>query len=349
MRWNDIDWRRVRRVTVVPYGDDVQGWVLARGGQRLLLPSGAVGADEGPKLDAILRIPLEVAGFRRQAWYPLAQDGGHLQVWAVGARYRGAQRGAGPEWWHGAAVDAAELLRAQGDDDWAEVVLAADRDRAELTDAEFYEGNRWLLEPAYLAGTTPQQGSGFNGPYEEWRAARSIICDAIDQDGTFLDVGCANGYLMECVVDWSAEKGVHVEPYGMDLSAALVAEARRRRPQWADRLWVGNAINWIPPAGLRFDVVHTLIDCVPDHAHGELLAHLLHQVVAPAGRLVVSSYVDISDTHRHAAAVIRRAGLAVDGETRPAIRAAGRASAPSAWIVRPAAPPAFRQVDRPST
>ena len=35
--------------------------------------------------------------------------------------------------------------------------------------------------------------SGFNGSPERWREARHGIVEAIDGDGSFLDVGCANG------------------------------------------------------------------------------------------------------------------------------------------------------------
>jgi len=54
-----------------------------------------------------------------------------------------------------------------------------------------------------------------------------------------------------------------VEPYGVDISPALAELARQRLPQWADRIWIGNAVDWQPPAGLRFDYVHILLDSVP--------------------------------------------------------------------------------------
>ena len=71
---------------------------------------------------------------------------------------------------------------------------------------------------------------------------------------------------MESVVQWCAERDITVEPYGVDISEPLVELARRRLPRWRDRIWVGNALKWIPPAGARFDVVHAQFDCVPDTA-----------------------------------------------------------------------------------
>src|ERR671937_40228 len=55
------------------------------------------------------------------------------------------------------------------------------------------------LEAAYLRETDPIRQSGFSGGAERWRAERSPILLAIPESGTVLDVGCANGYLLECL------------------------------------------------------------------------------------------------------------------------------------------------------
>jgi SAM-dependent methyltransferase len=162
-----------------------------------------------------------------------------------------------------------------------------------------------------------------------------MVCDAIESDGTFLDIGCANGLLMESVVAWCAEKGVAVEPYGIDVSEPLVQRARERLPRWADRIWVGDALDWAHPEGLRFDVVHVLLDAVRDARWRDLIDHLLSRVVAPGGRLLVSQY-DQVDPDQHAAAVLTRLGHRVEGETR-APQVPGRPpGSPSAWIAGPA-------------
>jgi SAM-dependent methyltransferase len=107
------------------------------------------------------------------------------------------------------------------------------------------------FERAYLAGADPRAQSGFHGSPERWRAARRGIVEAIDRDGTFLDVGCANGLLLESIVEWSQ---FVIEPYGIDFAPGLVELARRRLPGWADRLWVADVFSWRPP--MRFDFVH---------------------------------------------------------------------------------------------
>ena len=80
----------------------------------------------------------------------------------------------------------------------------------------------------------------------EWRRARWHITEAIAGDGTFLDAGCVNGLLMESVAAWCAERGLAVEPYGVDISPALADLARQRLPQWAGRIWAGTT--WRTPS-----------------------------------------------------------------------------------------------------
>jgi hypothetical protein len=53
------------------------------------------------------------------------------------------------------------------------------------------------LESSYLASSDPILQSGFGGGPERWRAERSPLLDAVNTNGTFLDVGCANGFLLE--------------------------------------------------------------------------------------------------------------------------------------------------------
>jgi 2-polyprenyl-3-methyl-5-hydroxy-6-metoxy-1,4-benzoquinol methylase len=210
---------------------------------------------------------------------------------------------------------------------------AADTARRALDEDAFYRD--WLLlETSYLRDGTPRGGSGFGGTAADWRAQRGHLCQAVDRDGSFLDVGCANGHLAESMVAWSAERGIRLEPFGVDLSAGLVAEARRRLPQWADRFWVGNALDWTAPGGRRFDFVHTLLDLVPEARTEQMVRHQLEQLVAPGGRLLASSYVPGRDRSRHAAAVLRRLGFRVDGVTHPA-QVPGRPHPPTAWIQLP--------------
>jgi SAM-dependent methyltransferase len=147
---------------------------------------------------------------------------------------------------------------------------------------------RDVLETAYLAGDTPWKQSGTSGPADRWVAKRKPIADCIDRSGSFLDIGCANGYLLECCVEWTAERGVQIDPYGVDISARLVALAQQRLPHLADRFFIANAFEWRPP--LRFDFVRTELVYVPGEYERQYVTHLLEQYLKPGGRLLIANY-----------------------------------------------------------
>jgi SAM-dependent methyltransferase len=157
----------------------------------------------------------------------------------------------------------------------------------------WFAANKLLLETAYLAGEQPWQQSGFGlhtpRTYEAWEVHRKLIADCIERPGTFLDIGCANGYLLECVLSWTAERDIAIDPYGLDLSEKLVALARRQRlPAYADHCFVGNSWDWAPPR--TFDYVRTELIYVPDALQAVYISWLLDEFVSPGGRLLVAGY-----------------------------------------------------------
>jgi hypothetical protein len=160
------------------------------------------------------------------------------------------------------------------------------------SDEEWIREQAAMDEAAYLATEDARAQSGFRGDAARWEAARRVIAAGIDRDGTFLDIGCANGLLMKTMVAWAAADGHQIEPYGLDISERLVALARDRLPHWADRFYIGNALTWEPPAGMprRFDFARTELVYVPEGRYRDYVAHLLDRVVAPGGRLLVCSY-----------------------------------------------------------
>ena len=180
---------------------------------------------------------------------------------------------------------------------WQEIGAIDDAlERGEIDEQEWHRRTQQLIVPAYLAAETPYGQAGHSGDAARWEEARRHIVDAIDRDGTFLDVGCANGILMETVRAWAAEKALAIEPYGLDLSPELAELARTRLPHWADRIFVGNALDWQPPR--RFDFVRTGLEYVPPTRRGDLVAHLLDHVVAPGGRLIIGSFNEERDDAR---------------------------------------------------
>jgi SAM-dependent methyltransferase len=178
----------------------------------------------------------------RDAGVPLSED-----------ELRAAKEGA---WREVAAIDAAYAAGEIGEDGW-HVAMAA------------------LVVPAYLAAETPERGSGSSRDAAGWEYARSLLADAVSPGQSFLDVGCANGHLMQSMATWAG-----VEPYGLEISPELAALARRRLPGWADRIWVGNGMTWEPTR--RFDVIRTALDYVPPdrgRAYAERLLEFCNRLV----------------------------------------------------------------------
>ncbi|HEU0303262.1 MAG TPA: class I SAM-dependent methyltransferase [Gaiellaceae bacterium] len=182
--------------------------------------------------------------------------------------------------------DELERLKERG---WREVAaIDAALARGDVDEEGWHRAMAELVVPAYLAGESPRAQSGHSGDEARWEGARRLLLDAIDGDGSVLDVGCANGHLMECLQAWAAEDGITLEPWGLEISAELADLARDRLPRWRERIFVGNAVHWTP--GRRFDYVRTNVDYAPPPRRAELLRHLLDHVVAPRGRLVVGVY-----------------------------------------------------------
>lgn len=75
------------------------------------------------------------------------------------------------------------------------------------------------------------------GDENRWRLACGIILEAVHKSGSFLDVGCANGHLVESLTHWLGTS-FNIAFYGLDISEELVDLAKRRLPDWNDRFFV---------------------------------------------------------------------------------------------------------------
>ena len=153
---------------------------------------------------------------------------------------------------------------------------------------DFIEGIK-AMEADYLKSDDPRMQSGFDGGVARWKEERGPIIDAIDRDGTFMDVGCANGFLLESLAAWvTLGKRWHIIPYGVDMNAGLIVEAMSRWSGIADHFWVANAWEFSPPE--KMDFVYTTADCVPQRFLPSYVARLLDRYVKPGGRLIVGHY-----------------------------------------------------------
>ncbi len=145
-----------------------------------------------------------------------------------------------------------------------------------------------VLETAYTAAPTPWQQSGKSGTFEEWTRLRLPNIAAVNRAGSYLDIGCANGYLLECLLAWGTLKGVTIVPYGLDYSARLVELAQKRLPLYAGNFYVGNAFYWQPPH--RFDYVRTELAYVPRNYRRTFVEYLLANFLTDDGKLLLSDY-----------------------------------------------------------
>ena len=148
------------------------------------------------------------------------------------------------------------------------------------------------LEVSYLRETDPVRQSGFGGGQHRWRMERELVLDAVSGHGDFLDVGCANGHLLECLVKWALERDIRLTPYGVDFGAELIALAQKRLPKYGTHFWVGNSWEWIPPR--PFDYVYSLYDCVPEDMLTAYIRRLVRHYLAASGTLILGAYGSLS-------------------------------------------------------
>jgi hypothetical protein len=153
------------------------------------------------------------------------------------------------------------------------------------------------LEDAYVqAGGGPRGSGSGHDCVGDWRAKRQHLAIPMDRDGTWLDVGCANGFLMATLPSWCAERGVTIDPYGLELLPKVAELARTSHPDLAERVWTGSVMKWSPPR--RFTYITALEDQVPPNRLGGLVARLLAEFVEPGGRVIISAYTDPGDVPR---------------------------------------------------
>jgi diadenosine tetraphosphate (Ap4A) HIT family hydrolase/SAM-dependent methyltransferase len=194
---------------------------------------------------------------------------------------------------------------------WRELAEIDGRlERGEIDEAAWHDEVARIIVPAYTAATTPWGGSGKGGSREDWEHARSHVAHAIDRDGSFLDVGCANGYLLECLPDWTPRR---IDRYGLDIAPELVELARRRLPQLAGRFFVGNALHWTPPRS--FTYIRTSLEYVPRNRRRDLVDRL----AASCERLIIGVFSEETDA-RPTEELIRSWGYRIAGRSERAHR-----------------------------
>ena len=157
---------------------------------------------------------------------------------------------------------------------------------------QWFEHTKEILENAYVAhsDSEPWRQSVMSGPEERWISLRKPIIECLHRSGSFLDIGCANGYLLECILKWADERRLQIDPYGVDISPRLVEMARRRLPEYAEHIFEANSYEWTPP--IKFDYVRTELVYVPAEYERAYVEAIFTRYLKPDGRLILAGYME---------------------------------------------------------
>lgn len=118
----------------------------------------------------------------------------------------------------------------------------------------YFDALKDAIREHYLADPgNPYRQSGRSSGEQRWQESRSCMADAAHRDGTFLDVGCANGLLLESLERWLVRRSIAIEPHGIDFVPELV-ELARKRLSHVDRgnFHAANVWDWSPPRQYDF-------------------------------------------------------------------------------------------------
>jgi len=131
---------------------------------------------------------------------------------------------------------------------------------------------------------------------DAWTRSRRFIADALRQDGTFLDYGCANGFLLRCLQEWSTFK---LDPYGIELDPGRLAQARAMFPGLRGHFVRPDQLGVAADFPKSFGHVYWAVGDNVDFGRPEYqrwLAKVL-ALTDPAGRFVIGLY-DTPDANR---------------------------------------------------
>jgi 2-polyprenyl-3-methyl-5-hydroxy-6-metoxy-1,4-benzoquinol methylase len=186
---------------------------------------------------------------------------------------------------------------------------------ADVSRADYFAALRAATAEHYLAEPgNPYRESGRSSGAARWVETRRCIADAVHRDGDFMDVGCANGLLLETLAVWCLERGVTVTPHGVDFVPELVALARERHPAYRDSFEVANAWDWEPRR--RYDFVRLSLEIVRPVDRAELVRRVATRAVADGGRLIACHYRNVGEEPIDVAAALRATGGRVVGSGR---------------------------------
>jgi 2-polyprenyl-3-methyl-5-hydroxy-6-metoxy-1,4-benzoquinol methylase len=190
----------------------------------------------------------------------------------------------------------------------------------------YFDVLRAAVSEYYLADlSNPYQQSGRSSGAQRWEETRRCFVQALHRSGDFIDVGCANGLLLESLAAWAKEIGFTLRPHGLDFVPELLKLAQKRFPDYQDSFTVANAFYWVPSR--QYDFVRTNLEYVPPTDWTEFVERQF-VAVSPGGRLIVCHYRNPDEPYVDPGSVVERSGHVVVGRTdAPGVAAV--------WIQRP--------------
>jgi SAM-dependent methyltransferase len=126
--------------------------------------------------------------------------------------------------------------------------------------------------------------------YKEWEDKRKFIAEAINSDGTILDIGCAGGFFLKSLQEWSDHK---LMPYGIDVEGDFIEEAKSLFSEQKDHFAKMDVkdIRELPSIGFpgQYDFVYLSL---PGNIADTEWRDLLKNVIMPMAtkRLVIGFY-----------------------------------------------------------
>lgn len=130
------------------------------------------------------------------------------------------------------------------------------------------------------------KGSHVEGvSFETWEEKRRPIAQHIISGGTLLDFGCANGFLLKCLEEWSNKE---FDVYGIDTDVSLIEQARELYPSMPDHFAV------TPQEAAAFtEQFQTIYWNIWDNIEAKEAIGYLRQLLdrlAESGQLLIGSY-----------------------------------------------------------
>lgn len=136
-------------------------------------------------------------------------------------------------------------------------------------------GERQLLEGSHVHETS----------FEQWKKEREAIAGHINQEGPLLDFGCANGFLLKCLQEWSDKR---LDVYGVDVDETMIEAAQELFPDQADHFAVTPE-----QAGAFPEQFNTIYWNIWDNLTAEEATPYLEKMLeklAEGGRIIIGSY-----------------------------------------------------------